>query len=102
MVTASPEAAKEIAWPMVRQAAVAYRQLLVSLPVNPLTYHVVLARASGARASSSAVVTTIELQVRVFMVVSSELQGPSVIKSHAVEALHLRASGLRPVVKLVR
>jgi hypothetical protein len=58
-----------MAWPMVLQAAVADRQLLVSMPVNPLTYHVVAARTNGAWVSSSAVAKRIELQERVFMVV---------------------------------
>jgi hypothetical protein len=74
ILTESPEAANEMAWPMVRQATVADRQLLVSLPVDPLTYQVVAARATGAWVSSSAIVTRIELQVRLFMVISSELQ----------------------------
>jgi hypothetical protein len=38
---ASPDAASEIAWPMVLQAVVEDVQLLLSLPLTPLTYHVV-------------------------------------------------------------
>src|SRR5882724_7328092 len=46
----SPEAAKEMAWPTVLQAVVEDVQALLSLPLTPLTYHVVLAIAVEVRA----------------------------------------------------
>ena len=42
----SPEAASEMACPMVLQAACADKQWLLSLPLAPFTYHVLLARAT--------------------------------------------------------
>jgi len=53
-MTESPEAARAMAWPMVLQAIWGDRQLLLSLPLNPLTYHVVLANKDGDTAMSSA------------------------------------------------
>jgi hypothetical protein len=50
----SPEAASEMACPIVLQAVVSDLQGLLSLPLTPLTYHVVLAKATGARAENSA------------------------------------------------
>ena len=50
----SPEAAKEMAWPTVLQAVVTEVQVLLSLPVIPLTYHVVLAIAVEVRATNTA------------------------------------------------
>jgi hypothetical protein len=50
----SPEEANEMARPMVLQAVVGDRQLWLSLPLSPLTYHVVLAKAVGARDRNSA------------------------------------------------
>jgi hypothetical protein len=49
----SPEAAKEMAWLMVLQAVSEDLQSLLSLPLTPFTYHVVLAKADGAMAKSS-------------------------------------------------
>src|SRR3974390_523189 len=49
----SPDAAREMACPMVLQAVVGDKQLFASFPLAPLTYHVVLARA-GARAENRA------------------------------------------------
>ena len=46
----SPEWASEIACPMVLQACRRVLQLLLSLPFTPSTYHVLLARAAGAKA----------------------------------------------------
>src|SRR5579862_541371 len=51
---ASPDEASEMACPMVLQAVVSVRQLLPSLPFTPSTYHVVWARAFGARARNKA------------------------------------------------
>src|SRR5215469_6772415 len=48
----SPEPASEIACPIVLQAVEADRQLLLSFPFAPSTYHVVLARTIGANARS--------------------------------------------------
>src|SRR5215472_5571065 len=42
-------AAREMAWPMVLHAVEADRQLFVSLPLTPFTYHTVAARRFGAR-----------------------------------------------------
>jgi len=49
----SPERANETEWRMVLQAVVGDLQSLLSLPVVPLTYQVVLARAAGARGRNS-------------------------------------------------
>ena len=48
----SPEAARKMACPMVLQAVVDDLQLLLSLPVTPFTYQVVLARAVGTAANN--------------------------------------------------
>lgn len=48
----SPEAASETACPMVLQAVLGDRQLLLSLPLTPSTYHVALATAHGGKATS--------------------------------------------------
>src|SRR5215472_19304260 len=50
----SPVAAREMAWPMVLQAVSEDLQSVLSLPLTPFTYHVVLAKADGAMAKSSA------------------------------------------------
>src|SRR6516164_5604246 len=50
----SPEAASEMACPIVLQAVAGDKQLLLSLPFTPSTYHVVIARAVGADAKASA------------------------------------------------
>src|ERR1700747_1199851 len=50
----SPEAAKEMACPMVLQAVVAYVQVLLSLPLTPFTYHVVVANAVEPRGRNTA------------------------------------------------
>src|SRR5215469_165440 len=50
----SPEAASEMACPMVLQAVVGDLQLLLSLPVVPLTYQVVLAKAAGVITTNKA------------------------------------------------
>ena len=49
-----PDEASEMACPMVLQAVVADRQLLLSLPLAPFTYHVELATAVGATARNRA------------------------------------------------
>jgi len=54
IMTESPEAAREMAWPMVLQAVPADLQALLSLPLIPLTYHVVLAKPDGDAAKSNA------------------------------------------------
>src|ERR1017187_8423815 len=54
IMTESPDAASEMACPIVLQAVVADMQLLLSLPFTPSTYHVVLARAVGTRARNKA------------------------------------------------
>src|ERR1039457_4484585 len=53
IMTESPDEASEIACPMVLQAVWADMQLLLSLPLTPFTYHVVLAIAVEARASTT-------------------------------------------------
>src|SRR3974390_2446129 len=50
----SPADAREIACPIVLQAVVADKQLLLSFPLAPFTYHVVLAKATGARTTHKA------------------------------------------------
>src|SRR6266404_4208876 len=50
----SPEAAKEMVWATVLQAVVRDLQSLLSLPLTPLTYHVVLAIAVEVRATDTA------------------------------------------------
>jgi hypothetical protein len=45
----SPDEASDMAFPMVLQADVGDMQLLLSFPVTPFTYHVLLARAAEAR-----------------------------------------------------
>src|SRR5215471_6793209 len=50
----SPDNASEMACPMVLQAVVGDKQLFVSFPFPPFTYHVVLAKAAGARAENRA------------------------------------------------
>jgi hypothetical protein len=50
----SPDEASEIACPMVLQAVVGDVQALPSLPLTPLTYHVLLARAVDVRAKNTA------------------------------------------------
>src|SRR5882724_442832 len=45
----SPEAAKEMAWPTVLQAVVGDVQALLSLPLTPLTYHVLAEAAELIR-----------------------------------------------------
>jgi len=45
----SPDDASEIACPIVLQAVVDELQSLLSLPLTPSTYHVVLATATGSR-----------------------------------------------------
>src|ERR1700719_124720 len=74
----SPEAAKEMACPMVLQAVVADVQVLLLLPLTPFTYHVVVANAVEPRArntaASRAQVSTLSL-----MIVS--LQGAIVARS---------------------
>ena len=47
--------ASEMACPMVLQAVWGDVHLLLSLPLTPLTYHVLLARAVGGRAKNSAI-----------------------------------------------
>src|ERR1017187_6700651 len=54
IMTESPNEASEIACPMVLQAVWADMQLLLSLPLTPFTYHVVLAIAVEARARNTA------------------------------------------------
>jgi len=49
----SPEAASEMACPMLLQADVAEVQLLLLLPLTRFTYHVVVATAVEARAGNS-------------------------------------------------
>jgi hypothetical protein len=49
----SPEEASEMACPMVLQAVVGDKQLLLSFPFTPSTYHVVLARTGGTVASDT-------------------------------------------------
>ena len=53
----SPEAARKMACPMVLQAVVDDLQLLLSLPVTPFTYQVVLARAVGTAANNISATT---------------------------------------------
>jgi hypothetical protein len=48
----SPEAAKEMAWPTVLQAVVEDVQVLLSLPLTPLTYHVLAEEAELIRHKS--------------------------------------------------
>src|SRR5437588_11968016 len=50
----SPDETSETACPMVLHAVSGRRQLLVSLPFTPSTYHAVLATAHGARAAKKA------------------------------------------------
>ncbi len=45
----SPAEAREIACPIVKQGVSVDKQLLLSLPLFPSTYHVVLAIAAGIR-----------------------------------------------------
>src|SRR5215472_17212586 len=49
-LTVSPDAASEMACPMVLQAVVGDLQLLLSFPLTPFTYHVVVAMAVEVRA----------------------------------------------------
>ena len=49
----SPDTASEMACPMVLQAVVVDVQVLLSLPLTPLTYHV-LAEAAEVRATTTA------------------------------------------------
>src|ERR1700674_1608561 len=67
----SPEAARVMAWPMVLQAVVGDRQLLLSLPSAPLTYHVVLATAVGATARNRAMSCSGVVITLYFMILSS-------------------------------
>jgi hypothetical protein len=53
----SPDAARKMACPMVLQAVVDDLQLLLSLPVAPLTYQVVLARTIGTAANNISATT---------------------------------------------
>lgn len=53
-MTVSPDAASEMACPMVLQAACTDKQLSLSLPLAPFTYHVVLAKTAGANNISAA------------------------------------------------
>ena len=48
-----PEVARAMAWPMLLQAVREDLQLLLSLPLAPFTYHVVLAKADGDTAKNS-------------------------------------------------
>ena len=68
----SPDEASEMESPMVVQGVVGDKQLFVSFPDAPFTYHVVVARAIGAWVRNRAVVKKTELQEPVFMSVSSE------------------------------
>src|SRR5215470_1698152 len=61
----SPEAASEMAWPMVMQAVRVDKQLLLLFPLTPFTYHVVADAIGTHRANSNAVVSLC------FMIVSS-------------------------------
>jgi len=49
----SPDEAREMACPIVLQAVVGDKQLFVSFPVAPFTYHVVVAMAVGVRARTT-------------------------------------------------
>src|SRR6516225_8115498 len=53
----SPESASAMACLIVLQAVVADKQLLLSLPLTPLTYQVVLARAVGTTANNISATT---------------------------------------------
>jgi hypothetical protein len=53
-MTESPDDACPVACPIVLQAVVADLQSLLSLPVTPFTYHVLLAEAGDARAKNRA------------------------------------------------
>src|SRR5215469_4399774 len=53
-MTESPDAAREMACPIVLHAVDGDRQLLPSFPLTPFTYHVVLAKAFEARSKNSA------------------------------------------------
>jgi hypothetical protein len=50
-----------MACPMVLQAVVGVWQLLLSLPLTPFTYHVVLANAAGKAANNVSATTHISL-----------------------------------------
>ena len=71
----SPDKEREIAWPMVLQAVVGDRQLLLSLPVIPLTYHVAAAatddaankKASTRLGTNLSFITAISLNILDFM-----------------------------------
>src|SRR6516225_4774157 len=67
-MTESPEAAREMAWPMVLQAVSGDLQSLLSLPFAPFTYHVVLAKADGDRARSSAKLSVLLIVSLRFMI----------------------------------
>lgn len=56
----SPETASEMACPIVLQAVVDDVHVLLSLPLTPLTYHVVLATAVEAKATDTAANTRLE------------------------------------------
>ena len=57
----SSDEASEMACPMVLQAVWDDIQLLLSLPFDPFTYHVVLARAVGTRVRISEISTALRI-----------------------------------------
>ena len=72
----SPDFASETACPMVSQAVVGDMQLLLSLPLTPFTYHVVLARAVGTRARNGAITNAVSnLLLMIFSVRRLNRQG---------------------------
>src|SRR5262252_5065740 len=88
-----------MACPMVLQAVVGDLQLLPSLPLTPLTYHVVLAKAGGARAENSAKsskVLIVSWCFMVFLLLSRSnrrvrVLSPTVLTSRLIALLFIRS-----------
>lgn len=76
-MTESPDTASEMACPMVLQAVVEDVQVLLLLPLTPLTYHVVVANAVEPRARNTA---TTRKQVSSLSLMIVSLQGAIVAR----------------------
>jgi hypothetical protein len=75
----SPELASEMACPIVLQALVDDLQSLLSLPLAPFTYHVVLAIATEVRVRRSAIISFLNLMM--YLRVEIELEADELKRS---------------------
>ena len=92
----SPDDDRDMACPMVLQGAWETKQVLLSLPVNPFTYQVVLARAAGAWVRNSAVSSSrlVRMRFMTFSVVKYACKTKLTNLRGALTGLKRRASDL--------